>query len=118
MSMTKFGISRSEYEISDIDGSNKTLNRNFLKMSTMVSHNRKLVNRNTKKMLTKDGASEMEGNLKMGDNRIVHLADSTGLNDAVNRKQLLAVGAEAIQTAHTEAEKAYLILDGTKSMEG
>ena len=55
----------------------------------------------------------MTGNLKMGDNKIVDLADSTGLKDAVNRQQLLAVGAESIQSAVTEAEKTCLKLDGS-----
>ena len=49
MSMTKFGTSRDDYEINDIDESNRTLNKNFLKLLTMVSNNRKLANRNTRK---------------------------------------------------------------------
>ena len=36
MSMTKFGISRDEYEISGISTTNKTLNRNYLKLASMI----------------------------------------------------------------------------------
>ena len=120
MSMTKFGISRDEYEISGISTTNKTLNRNYLKLASMVEENKGKVevnDRKISKLVRKNGTSTMTGNLKMGDNKIVDLADSADLKDAVNRQQLLAVGAESIQSAVTEAEKTCLKLDGTNSME-
>ena len=50
MSMTKFGISRDEYEISGISTTNKTLNKNYLKLASMVEENRGKVEVNDRKI--------------------------------------------------------------------